>query len=87
MYKACPEEDFDRPPDFDTSMLDGDFEAVLRRLQHVYIKVFCFNIAHTAFLRHFVANARDVDFVVERTDFDSKQRFSFFPHYSMRGFS
>ncbi|KAH7708884.1 hypothetical protein AAVH_23852 [Aphelenchoides avenae] len=56
------EEEFEAS-DFEASVIDGDFEAVFRRLQHVHVKYFSFEISENPFLQYWM---------VQRTDFTVK---------------
>ncbi|KAH7711931.1 hypothetical protein AAVH_20741 [Aphelenchoides avenae] len=47
--RVAPSEDvYDSPPDFDVSLHDGDFDAMLLRFQHAFVEDFHFVPAHEA---------------------------------------
>lgn len=86
--RVAPSEDvYDSPPDFDVSLHDGDFDAMLLRFQHAFVEDFHFGISDSAFLQHFRANAQNLEFLVKRIWFDSKRIMSSSPSKRMHAFS
>src|SRR4051794_30956236 len=70
------EEEFDQP-DYEASVTDGDydtgdFEDVFRRLQHVYIECFSFDISEAPFMQYW--RAQDADFTVKEIDFEERNK-------------
>ncbi|KAH7708885.1 hypothetical protein AAVH_23853 [Aphelenchoides avenae] len=59
--------DYEEPPaDYEASVLDGDFDAIFRRLQHVHVEYFYFDLRESPFVQDWMT--RETDFTVKHID-------------------